>query len=151
LDLVGQGLVEVNTRSAGTDVLAARFFHFAVTLFTSGIALIWHGVPMARCRVRQIGYHPRDFIMTYFTSALTGVAMLCAMSASASTIQDMPNQYFDSIAAKLIMAGYRDIQMVDQNAYKLSAFDRDGSEVLIVMHPSSRQILRQSFVHSSDE
>ncbi|MBM2320917.1 MULTISPECIES: hypothetical protein [Marivita] len=89
--------------------------------------------------------------MTYFTSALTGVAMFCAASVSATTIQEMPTQYFDSVAAKLLMAGYRDIHMVDQERFTLAAFDSDGSEVLIVVHPTSRQILRQSFVHSSDE
>ncbi|MGJ8605607.1 MAG: hypothetical protein ACSHXH_15940 [Marivita sp.] len=89
--------------------------------------------------------------MKYFTSALTGVAMLCAVSASASPTADMPNQYFDGMAAKLIMAGFRDIQMVDQETNTLTAYDQHGSEVMIVVHPTSRQILRQSFVHKSDE
>lgn len=88
--------------------------------------------------------------MTYFTSALTGVAMLCAMSASARSIEEMPNQYFDSMAAKLIMTGFRDIRMVDQEKNTLAAYDPDGSEVLIVVHPTNRQILRQTYVHGSD-
>lgn len=89
--------------------------------------------------------------MTYFASALTGVALLCAASASANTSGEMPNQYFDGMAAKLIMAGFRDVQMVDQDTNTLAAYDPDGSEVLIVVHPTSRQILRQSFVHSGDQ
>ena len=35
--------------------------------------------------------------MTYFASALTGVALLCAASASANTSGEMPNQYFDGM------------------------------------------------------
>jgi uncharacterized protein YjfI (DUF2170 family) len=89
--------------------------------------------------------------MRHFTSALTGVAMLCAFSASANTTADMPNQYFDGMKAKLIMAGFSNINMVDQEKNTLTAYDQDGSEVLIVVHPTSRQILRQSFVHQSDE
>ncbi|WP_292294249.1 hypothetical protein [Marivita sp.] len=89
--------------------------------------------------------------MTYFTAALTGVALLCAVSASAKVTGEMPNQYFDAMAAKLIKAGFRDIQMVDEAKNTLAAYDQDGSEVLIVVHPTSRQILRQSFVHDSDE
>lgn len=89
--------------------------------------------------------------MTYFTSALSAAAILCAAGVSANTTAEMPNQYFDGMAAKLIMAGFRDIQMVDQERNTLAAYDQDGSEVLIVVHPTSRQILRQNFVHKSDE
>ena len=89
--------------------------------------------------------------MKYFSSALTGVALLCAASATANTTGDMPNQYFDGMAAKLIKVGFRDIHMVDEKTNTLSAYDQDGSEVLIVVHPTSRQILRQSFVHGGDE
>ena len=88
--------------------------------------------------------------MTYFASALTGVALLCVATASPATAGEMPNQYFDGMAAKLIMAGFRDVQMVDEEKNTLAAYDPDGSEVLIVVHPTSRQILRQTFVHTGD-
>lgn len=71
--------------------------------------------------------------------------------AQADKVNTMPSIHYDHIAAKLIMTGYKDVRMVDPKAGTMSAYDRDGSEVIVRVDEMSRTILSTTFVHDADQ
>jgi len=73
--------------------------------------------------------------MTDLKGALAGPFVLSASAASADTLAKMPNNYLDTVAAKLIMAGFHGVRMVDETTNTLVAQDEWGSEVVIVVNP----------------
>lgn len=90
-------------------------------------------------------------VVTYLKCALVGLLVLSACAASAGTLAKMPNNYFDTVAARLIMAGFQGVRMVDETTNTLVAQDEWGNEVVTVVHPQNRQILTQSFLHEADK
>jgi len=86
------------------------------------------------------------------TAKLATIAILAAsIDYAEPRITDMPTDYLDGLNAKLIANGYSGMRVVDQTKLVLSAFDASGSEVIMVAHPSSNQILRMNYVHPRDE
>ena len=63
----------------------------------------------------------------------------------------MPSAYFDELNAKLIANGYRSIRVVNIEKMYMSAIDRDGSEVMLVAHPSNRAFIRETYIHTTDQ
>lgn len=89
--------------------------------------------------------------MKYFNLFASVVSISMISTFAAHSAEEMPNQYFDTVAAKLMMAGFRNVRVIDEEKYTFSAFDEWGSEVVIKFHPSNRKTLTETFVHPIDE
>lgn len=77
--------------------------------------------------------------------------LLYPASLAAGEIPAMPSVHYDNIAAKMIMNGYRDLRVVDASAGIMSAYDSDGSEVVVRVDEVSRRILSTVHVHDADK
>lgn len=90
--------------------------------------------------------------MNIFKSATIACALVASTSVFAAErgSSEMPTPYFDELNAKLIADGYRDVRVIDAGKHKLIAFYRDGSEMILIAHPTNRTILSTSYVHGSD-
>lgn len=88
--------------------------------------------------------------MNYLASTVAGLLVLTATSTWAEPPTEMPNEYLDTMAAKLMMEGFQDVHVVDLEGNKLAAYDQWGSEVVIVVHPENRKIVNANFVHEAD-
>lgn len=76
---------------------------------------------------------------------------LAAGAAGAGSMESaMPSAYYDTVGAKLMNVGYRDLRVVDADAGKVVAYDEQGSEVVLTIHPSNRQIVNSVYVHPQD-
>lgn len=89
---------------------------------------------------------------TLKTTAPIACAFLLACGATwaGNFTNIMPTEYFDGLNAKLINSGYRDVRVINTDTHHLVAFDRDGSEVLLVAHPTNYRILSTTYVHPHD-
>lgn len=58
---------------------------------------------------------------------------------------------FAASRARLMSEGYRNVKRVNGDALHLSAFDPEGSEVLLTMDPQSGEIDSADYVHAMDE
>ncbi len=83
--------------------------------------------------------------------AISSILALPTSSMSGEVNHSMPNNYYDGVAAKLYSSGYREVRLVDQEAQLLSAYDGDGSEVLIVVGAANRKVLSVIYVRDADE
>lgn len=54
------------------------------------------------------------------------------------------------VSATLRHAGYRQIHFMKRNEFSVSAFDREGSEVILQIDPRTGGILTSRFVHDMD-
>ena len=74
----------------------------------------------------------------------------CGAAWAGNDTNQMPTNYYDELNAKLINLGYSGIRLIDAQSNSLVAYDREGSEVLLVAHPTNRTILRSTNVHLID-
>ncbi len=86
------------------------------------------------------------------TTASVACTFLFVGSAAlaGSPTNSMPSNYYDELNAKLINMGYRSVRVINAEANSLVAYDREGSEVVLVAHPSNRTIIRSTNVHPGD-
>lgn len=89
--------------------------------------------------------------MTNFKVAASIVSVSVLLAFPAQSEGEMPNSYLDTVAAKLIMAGFHDIEVVDEKTNKLHAYDEWGSEVIIVIDDTNRKVLSTDYVHPADD
>jgi hypothetical protein len=84
---------------------------------------------------------------------LSAALVIAGTGLSFATVADidMPTAYLDECNAKLIAAGYSGVRVVDARKLVLVAYDRDGSEVRLTMHPDNRTVMSESYVRASDE
>lgn len=88
--------------------------------------------------------------MTRVTIASIGLAVLFATGVGAQGINEMPSFQYDEIGAKLMGMGYHDLIVVDADAGRMNAYDKDGSEVIIFVDVATRRVLRADYVHPFD-
>ena len=80
----------------------------------------------------------------------TGGAIAIALSFPlASFAQDVPT-YFDGVLKTLSMKGYREARLIDPQARRVVAFDREGSEVSLTIHPRNGTIESWDYVSIRD-
>lgn len=89
--------------------------------------------------------------MARLITALSTALLFLGSTVYGQTREEMPNEYLDGVAAKLIMAGFQEIRLIDEKSNTLVAYDEWGSEVVIVIDPYSRKTLSQTYVHLADE
>ncbi len=89
--------------------------------------------------------------MKKFLTAAFCAGLLSPLTGWAGEVNVMPSVHYDNMAAKLIMAGYRDVRVVDSAAGTMSAYDRDGSEVIVRVDQVTRRILSTTHVHDADQ
>lgn len=89
--------------------------------------------------------------MKKFLTATICAGLLSPLAGWAGGVNDMPSVRYDNIAAKLIMSGYRDVRVVDPEMGRMSAYDRDGSEVIVRVDQVTREILSTTHVHVADQ
>ncbi|SDZ54337.1 hypothetical protein SAMN05444004_12023 [Jannaschia faecimaris] len=89
--------------------------------------------------------------MSVKTTTVLCFALLVPFSVAADPINVMPTSDYDAMAAKLMGQGYHDIRIVDPDRGYMQAYDRYGSELLIVVDANKRRVVRTNAVHSSDE
>ena len=89
--------------------------------------------------------------MARLITALSTALLFLGSTVYGQTSEEMPNAYLDGVAAKLIMAGFQDIRLIDEKSNTLVAYDQWGSEVVIVIDPYNRKTLSQTYVHPADE
>ena len=77
---------------------------------------------------------------------ITGGTTWAAPSNSVS-----PQAYHDQLLTKFIKSGYRSVRMVDAASNRLVAYDRDGSEVMLVAHPWNFTLTSSTYVHPIDD
>jgi hypothetical protein len=86
--------------------------------------------------------------------ASTAAALVVLATVGAASAIDiakgMPSNYLDEVHAKLIGMGYYGVRVIDADSHRLTAQDKDGSEVVLVVHPSDRTITFSSYVHPLD-
>jgi len=58
---------------------------------------------------------------------------------------------FEATRMRLLANGYRDVRMVEGDAMRLSAYDREGSEVLLKINPQDGEILSSEYRYSMDK
>ncbi len=63
-------------------------------------------------------------------------------------VKAMPSNYLDEVNAKLMAIGYREVRVIDAETNRLSAIDKDGSEVVLIISPLDRKITFSTYVHS---
>jgi hypothetical protein len=88
-------------------------------------------------------------IFKSMTVIATLVIATGALGEDTSSVQ-MPSPYFDELNAKLIAAGYRDVRVVDESSHRMVAYDWNGSEVILIAHPTNRTILSSTFARPAD-
>lgn len=93
----------------------------------------------------------RGKTMARLITALSTALLFLGSTVYGQTREEMPNEYLDGVAAKLIMAGFQEIRLIDEKSNTLVAYDEWGSEVVIVIDPYSRKTLSQTYVHLADE
>ncbi len=74
-------------------------------------------------------------------STILMAATTAIFGLSTASWSDEPDDYFDSVTAKLYGAGYSQVLWVDRDHQLLSAHDGVGNEVLIVVGTTSGDIL----------
>jgi len=89
--------------------------------------------------------------MARLITTLSTALLFLGSTLYGQTREEMPNAYLDGVAAKLIMAGFQDIRVIDEKSNTLVAYDEWGSEVVIVIDPYNRKTLSQTYVHLADE
>ncbi len=89
--------------------------------------------------------------MKTFLTAAFCAGLLSPLPGWADEVNVMPSVRYDNIAAKLIMSGYRDVRVVDSATGRMSAYDRDGSEVIVRVDEVTREILSTTHVHVADQ
>lgn len=88
--------------------------------------------------------------MTRLTIAAICLSVLSATGVAAQGINEMPTFQYDEIGAKLMGMGYHHLVVVDADAGRMSAYDSDGSEVMIYVDVATRRVLRTDYVHAFD-
>lgn len=58
---------------------------------------------------------------------------------------------FEASQTRLTGDGYSEIKMVNNDPYRLAAYDREGSEVLLTINPQSGEIDTIDYVHPMDQ
>ena len=76
---------------------------------------------------------------------------LSTIAVAADPVNEMPTFQHDEMAAKLIAQGYRDLRLVGPDNGHVSAYDQNGSEVLIVVEVANRRVIEVNYVHASDQ
>ena len=89
--------------------------------------------------------------MTRYSAAAFSACLLFPLAGLADEVNVMPSIHYDYIAAKLVMDGYRDLRVVDADLGTVSAYDHDGSEVIIHVDELSHKVLSSNYVHISDQ
>ncbi|MDU8914094.1 hypothetical protein [Aestuariicoccus sp. MJ-SS9] len=89
--------------------------------------------------------------MKRYFAALSAACLLFPLSGLAGEVNVMPSIHYDYIATKLIMGGYKDVRVMDSASGKMSAYDPEGSEVIIQVEELSRTVLSTTKVHRADE
>lgn len=84
-------------------------------------------------------------------TAIAALAIATGASGADDTSSQTPSPYFDELIAKLISEGYRDIRIVDAENNRLIAWDWNGSEIMLVAHPSNRTILSALATRKADQ
>ncbi|WP_156799277.1 hypothetical protein [Oceanicola granulosus] len=77
--------------------------------------------------------------------------MVLLLPLAAMADEEMPSEEYDALAAKLIMNGFTMLHVVDAERGIMSAFDTEGSEVMLHVDPATRQITNMAYVHMTDE
>lgn len=90
-------------------------------------------------------------ILKTSTAAVCIFIATCGASLAVQPVNDTATNYLDELTAKLINSGYSNVRVIDATAYRLSAFDKDGSEVMLVAHPTNRSVISSIYVHPSDQ
>lgn len=57
---------------------------------------------------------------------------------------------YEASRMRLMANGYRDVRMVEGDAMRVSAYDREGSEALLRINPQDGEILSSEYVYSMD-
>jgi hypothetical protein len=92
------------------------------------------------------------FLLKLFVSSISTAIVTASVCSAGSVVgSEMPTRAYGDMAAKLIGSGYTEIRLVNQDQNQIVAIDESGSEVLLVVDPLTRQILRKSFIHAWDE
>ena len=87
-----------------------------------------------------------------FVSSVSTVILTAAVCSAGQVVGgEMPTRAYGDVAAKLIGAGYTEIRLINQDLNQITAIDESGSEVLLIVDPATRRILRSSYIHFSDE
>ena len=73
----------------------------------------------------------------------TGAASACETALSTA--------FYDQQKATLAAQGYASMHRMNADGSRITAFDPDGSEVLILSNADSGEILSVRYVHASDE
>ena len=89
--------------------------------------------------------------MSRLFSTLLALSLATPFAASAQAVNVMPDSSYDAIASKLLMSGYKDLRLVSAEDGLINGFDKEGSEVMIVVDPESRKVLRTINVHETDD
>jgi len=78
-----------------------------------------------------------------------GLAVLVQPWAAAAQDAAVPG-YLEGVASQLQENGYRHVRLVDTAARRIVAFDRNGSEVALTIHPRNGSISSLDYVRSHD-
>jgi len=89
--------------------------------------------------------------MIRYSVAAFSACLLFPLGGLAGEVNVMPSVHYDHIAAKLIMGGYNDVRVVDAALGIMSAYDSEGSEVIIHVEEISRTVLSSTYVHNRDQ
>jgi len=84
-------------------------------------------------------------------STILMAATFALFGLSTASWSDEPVDHFDGAAAKLYSAGYIQVHLADEELQLFSAYDGNGSEVMIVVDATNGNIVTVNFVHAADE
>lgn len=89
--------------------------------------------------------------MNTFKPALLLSGLLISVAGFAGAAETSPpSPYLVQVSAMLAEDGYTSIRAVDGKETRLIAFDTDGSEVLLTMHPDNGTVRATDYVHPMD-